>query len=202
MSCSVLLDNVCNVYQSPVNSNGRMTLRAALRSRPGTPEMREIRAVDGVSLRLREGDQLGIIGRNGAGKSTLLQLIAGLSEPTSGRVAIEGRVHAIMTLGTVLRDEVTGRDNIYLDGAVQSRTRVEIDRILDAVIEFSELGPMRGWRSVVRARRRRRLEGERCGCRRNFAALLTACRSPVIRAERRSMQARGCWSVRPDAAPP
>jgi lipopolysaccharide transport system ATP-binding protein len=141
MSCSVLLDNVCNVYQSPVNSNGRMTLRAALRSRPGTPEMREIRAVDGVSLRLREGDQLGIIGRNGAGKSTLLQLIAGLSEPTSGRVAIEGRVHAIMTLGTVLRDEVTGRDNIYLDGAVQSRTRVEIDRILDAVIEFSELGP-------------------------------------------------------------
>jgi lipopolysaccharide transport system ATP-binding protein len=141
MSCGVLLDNVCRVYQSPVNSDGRMTLRAALRSRPGTPEMREIRAVDGVSLQLREGDRLGIIGRNGAGKSTLLHLIAGLSEPTSGRVAVEGRVHAIMTLGTVLRDEVTGRDNIYLDGAVQNRTRAEIDRILDAVIDFSELGP-------------------------------------------------------------
>jgi lipopolysaccharide transport system ATP-binding protein len=141
MSCSVLLDNVCKVYQSPVNSHGRMTLRAALRSRPAAPEMREIRAVDGVSLELREGDRLGIIGHNGAGKSTLLHLIAGLSEPTSGRVVVEGRVHGIMTLGTVLRDEVTGRDNIYLDGAVQNRTRAEIDRILDAVIDFSELGP-------------------------------------------------------------
>jgi lipopolysaccharide transport system ATP-binding protein len=138
MSCSVLLDNVCKVYQSPVNSHGRMTLRAALRSRPAAPE---IRAVDGVSLELREGDRLGIIGHNGAGKSTLLHLIAGLNGPTSGRVVVEGRVHGIMTLGTVLRDEVTGRDNIYLDGAVQNRTRAEIDRILDAVIDFSELGP-------------------------------------------------------------
>ncbi len=141
MSCCVLLENVTKVYQSPANSGGRMTLRAALRSRPAAVVMRNIRAVDSVSLQLREGDRLGIIGRNGAGKSTLLHLIAGLSEPTSGRMNIEGRVHAIMTLGTVLRDEVTGRGNIYLDGAVQNRTRAEIDRIVDAVAEFSELGP-------------------------------------------------------------
>jgi ABC-type polysaccharide/polyol phosphate transport system ATPase subunit len=138
---SVLLDNVCKIYQSPVNTAGRMTLRAALRNRPGAVEMREIRAVDGVSLQLREGDRLGIIGRNGAGKSTLLHLIAGLSEPTAGRIRVDGHVHAIMTLGTVLREEVTGRENIYLDGAIQNRTRAEIDGIVDAVIAFSELGP-------------------------------------------------------------
>jgi lipopolysaccharide transport system ATP-binding protein len=153
----VLLDNVCKIYQSPVNSAGRMTLRAALRSRPGAVEMRDIRAVDGVSLQLREGDRLGIIGRNGAGKSTLLHLIAGLSEPTAGRVSVDGRVHAIMTLGTVLRDEVTGRENIYLDGAVQNRTRAEIDRIVDAIVEFSELGafidrPVRTYSTGMKAR--------------------------------------------------
>jgi lipopolysaccharide transport system ATP-binding protein len=157
MSCGVRLDNVCKVYSSPVNSGGRMTLRAALRSRPGAPELREIRAVDGVSLQLREGDRLGIIGRNGAGKSTLLHLIAGLTQPSSGQVAVEGRAHAIMTLGTVLREEVTGRENIYLDGAVQGRSRAQIDCVMDAIITFSELGdfidrPVRTYSTGMKAR--------------------------------------------------
>lgn len=157
MSCSVRLDNVYRVYQSPVNSRGRMTLRAALRNRPDAPEMREIRAVDGVSFQLREGDRLGIVGRNGAGKSTLLQLIAGIIEPSSGQVAVEGRAHAIMTLGTVLREEVTGRQNIYLDGAVQGRSRAEIDRVIDAIVAFAELGdfidrPTRTYSTGMKAR--------------------------------------------------
>lgn len=157
MSCSVLLDNVSKLYQSPANSGGRMTLRAALQHRGGATDLREIRALDGISLRLREGDRLGIIGRNGAGKSTLLQVIAGISEPTVGRVAVQGSVHAIMTLGTVLREEVTGRENVYLDGAIQNRTRPEIDEIIGEIIDFSELGafidrPVRTYSTGMKAR--------------------------------------------------
>jgi lipopolysaccharide transport system ATP-binding protein len=114
-------------------------------------------AVDDVSLELTAGDRLGIIGSNGAGKSTLLQIIAGLSDPTAGSRRVDGRVTTIMTLGVGLRDLVSGRENIYLDGELQGKSRRDVDRIIDEVIAFSELGdfidqPARTYSTGMKAR--------------------------------------------------
>lgn len=115
------------------------------------------KAVDDVSIEIASGDRIGIVGRNGAGKSTLLQLIAGLSEPTSGVVEVHGRVTAIMTLGLGLRDHATGRENIYLDGELQGKSRAAVNRVIDEVIAFSELGdfieqPVRTYSTGMKAR--------------------------------------------------
>ena len=117
----------------------------------------EVRAVDGVSLTIGHGDRLGIVGPNGAGKSTLLQMIAGLTTPSAGSVSVSGHVTAIMTLGVGLRDHATGRENIYLDGELQGKSRAEVREVIDEVIAFSELGefidqPVRTYSTGMKAR--------------------------------------------------
>jgi lipopolysaccharide transport system ATP-binding protein len=97
-------------------------------------------AVDGVSLSIHAGERVGVIGPNGAGKTTLLKLVAGLSAPTSGEVTVRGRVTAILTLGVGLRDELTGRENVYIEGELQGRNREDVDRVIDTVVEFADLG--------------------------------------------------------------
>ena len=114
-------------------------------------------AVDGVSLEIANGERVGIIGRNGAGKSTLLHLIAGITTPSSGSIDVTGKVTAVMTLGIGLREEATGRENIYLDGEVQGVARSHIDAALDDVISFSDLGkfidyPVRTYSTGMKAR--------------------------------------------------
>ena len=117
----------------------------------------DVVAVDGVTLRIGTGERLGIIGPNGAGKSTLLQLIAGLAEPTSGSVRAIGHVTAVMTLGVGMREHATGRENIYLDGELQGRSRPQVDAVIEDVIAFSELGefidqPVRTYSTGMKAR--------------------------------------------------
>jgi lipopolysaccharide transport system ATP-binding protein len=114
-------------------------------------------AVNNVSLRISQGERVGIIGRNGAGKSTLLHMIAGLSEPTSGSMDIQGKVTAIMTLGVGLREDATGRQNIYIDGEIQGRKQAEIDAVVDEIIAFAELGefidlPVRTYSTGMKSR--------------------------------------------------
>jgi len=114
-------------------------------------------AVDNVSLTIETGQRVGIIGRNGAGKSTLLKLLAGLVEPTSGEVAVEGHVTAVMTLGLGLREDLTGRENIYVDGEIQGRSRVDTDSVIEDIIEFVDIGefidyPVRTYSSGMKAR--------------------------------------------------
>ena len=114
-------------------------------------------AVDNVSLEIIEGERVGIIGRNGAGKSTLLHLIAGIAKPTSGSIDVIGKVTAVMTLGIGLREEATGRENIYLDGEVQGVARSHIDAALDDIISFADLGkfidyPVRTYSTGMKAR--------------------------------------------------
>ena len=116
-----------------------------------------IRAVDGITLDVSNGDRLGIIGPNGAGKSTLLQMIAGLTAPTDGEVSVAGHVTAVMTLGIGLRDDATGRENVHLDGQLQGQSRSDVDRIIPEVIAFSELGefidqPVRTYSTGMKAR--------------------------------------------------
>ena len=114
-------------------------------------------AVDNVTLSVREGDRLGVIGPNGAGKSSLLQLVSGVASPSSGQISVNGRIISILTLGSVLREELTGRENILLDAAIQDIPNDQLDLVIDHVIEFSELGsfidhPVRTYSTGMKAR--------------------------------------------------
>ena len=97
-------------------------------------------ALNGVSFDVKQGEKVGIIGKNGAGKSTLLKIISRITEPTDGKIEFYGKISSMLEVGTGFNAELTGRENIYLNGAILGMTRAEIDRKLDDIIEFSEVG--------------------------------------------------------------
>ena len=100
---------------------------------------RELLALDNVDIELKRGESLGIIGRNGAGKSTLLKVIARVLRPTQGRVWIRGRVAPLIHLGAGFHPELTGRENILLNGAILGFSQKEMERRLESIVDFSEL---------------------------------------------------------------
>jgi len=97
----------------------------------------EVWALRNISFNVREGEVIGLIGRNGAGKSTLLKILSRITEPTSGYADIYGRVGALLEVGTGFHSELTGRENIYLSGAILGMRKSEIDRKFDQIVEFS-----------------------------------------------------------------
>ncbi|NLO28561.1 MAG: ABC transporter ATP-binding protein [Actinobacteria bacterium] len=96
-------------------------------------------ALKDVDLEVRRGEAVGIIGRNGAGKSTLLKVLSHITEPTEGRVEIRGRVGSLLEVGTGFHSELTGRENIFLNGAILGMTRAEIRSRFDEIVEFAEI---------------------------------------------------------------
>ena len=98
-------------------------------------------ALQDVSLAVAGGEMVGVIGRNGAGKSSLLRLVGGVGEPDSGRIVINGRLGALIDLGAGFHPELTGRENIYMNGVIAGYRRHQVDAILDDIVQFAELEP-------------------------------------------------------------
>ena len=103
------------------------------------PTHEEFWALKDVSFDIQQGDRVGIIGRNGAGKSTLLKILSRITEPTSGRVSIKGRVASLLEVGTGFHPELTGRENIFLNGAILGMSKADIKRKFDEIVAFAEV---------------------------------------------------------------
>ena len=154
-SFHIELDSLCKVYPRQMSEQIVSVFLASIGRAQANPPGGT--ALDDISLTIHKGERVGIIGRNGAGKSTLLQILAGITEPTSGRINIAGKVTAVLTLGIGLREDLTGRENIYLDGETQGKSRREMSVYIDGIIEFAELGkfidlPLRTYSTGMKAR--------------------------------------------------
>jgi lipopolysaccharide transport system ATP-binding protein len=102
-------------------------------------DQEEFRALDNVSFDIEKGDRVGIIGRNGAGKSTLLKILSRITPPTKGRIEIHGRLAALLEVGTGFHGDLSGRENIYLNGSILGMSKGEIDKKFDEIIAFAEV---------------------------------------------------------------
>jgi len=117
--------------------NPRQWLRS--RKQAMLNEHEEFWALKGISFEVKPGEVVGIIGRNGAGKSTLLKILSRITEPTTGRITLDGRVASLLEVGTGFHAELTGRENIFLNGAILGMNKAEIKRKFDEIVAFSEV---------------------------------------------------------------
>jgi ABC-type polysaccharide/polyol phosphate transport system ATPase subunit len=134
----IRLENVVQRYR--VIRERPDSLREAFTKLFRGSKVQEFEALKGISFRVQDGEVLGIIGRNGSGKSTVLKLIAGVYKPSSGRVEVQGSVAALIELGAGFHHDLTGRENIVLNGLLLGLTRRQIAEREQQIIEFADLG--------------------------------------------------------------
>ena len=127
-----------DVIADGAKSLGRQLLKP-FGKKIAAPAYEEFWALKEVSFEIKRGDRVGIIGRNGAGKSTLLKILSRITEPTKGRISIKGRVASLLEVGTGFHPELTGRENIYLNGAILGMSKVEIKKKFDEIVAFAEV---------------------------------------------------------------
>ncbi len=143
---AIIVENLGKKYFLGQKNTGKRykTLQEEILSLPGKlfskkSDSQEFWALKNVSFEVKKGEVLGIIGRNGAGKSTLLKILSRITDPTEGRVDIYGRVGSLLEVGTGFHPELTGRENIYLSGAILGLKRWEIRKKFDEIVEFAEI---------------------------------------------------------------
>lgn len=148
---AIRVENLSKLYRIGVLRRRHNTLRDSivaaitgsirqLRNRkPAVVSDATIWALRNVSFDVKQGEVLGIIGRNGAGKSTLLKILSRITEPTEGRIEVHGRVRSLLEVGTGFHSELTGRDNVYLNGVILGMKKSEIDRKFDEILAFAEV---------------------------------------------------------------
>lgn len=149
----IRVENICKCYRLGFKESRKDTLLGQFTQSLRTPfdNLKRLRnmtrfkegdesvfwALRDINFEVKQGEVLGIIGHNGAGKSTLLKILSRITEPTSGRITINGRIAALLEVGTGFHQDLTGRENIYMNGTILGMTRREIDRKLDEIVDFS-----------------------------------------------------------------
>jgi len=155
MNTVISVENIWKRYRLGVINNGHLyrDMQSALArafgredpwSRVGTESRFDKRgtfwALKGISFEVKQGECVGIVGKNGAGKSTLLKVITRITTPTKGQVKIKGKITSLLEVGTGFHHELTGRENVYLNGAILGMRKEEIDRKFNQIVDFSEIG--------------------------------------------------------------
>jgi ABC-type polysaccharide/polyol phosphate transport system ATPase subunit len=139
---AIVARDVAKLYRRHAHRNQLRTLKSALLTGSLLSDLRPedtFTALEDVSFEVRRGSTFGVIGENGSGKSTLLKLVAGITKPTRGTLSVDGRVSALIELGAGFHPEISGRENVAINGVMLGLTRREIDRRFDEIVEFAEL---------------------------------------------------------------
>ena len=133
---TIKCENICKKYRLQKHRTFKEFIPALI----GRQEtITQFNALKHINIEIEKGESLGILGRNGSGKSTLLKIIAGVTKPSDGRITVQGRIAPLIELGAGFHPELTGRENVYLNGSILGIRKKQMDKLYDEIVAFSEL---------------------------------------------------------------